>query len=162
MFESDGNISAANTAAIRRKGQLAMLSRNRRQLRGLRRRYVNKGRYAEACNLFAIAWMLYGMFNNDCKQLAALEDDYQELRGFAGSLDLGSVRNAITHRWCVDVTRGANQPARELEAEVKAIVRCLPEEGARNNLEETVVAFAILLQQQWSKKHIRSLSAPQW
>lgn len=142
MFENEGNLSTANTA----EGKASdILARNWRELRVLRGGYVSRARYAEAFDLFSVAWMLYEMFDSECKQLSALEDDYQELKRFASSLNLASPNNAIAHCWCAEVACGADLPARELESELMAIARCLPPEPARDGLEQTVATFALLL-----------------
>ncbi|KIW65495.1 hypothetical protein PV04_07752 [Phialophora macrospora] len=142
MFENGGNPSTANTG----EGKASdMLARHWRELRVVRGGYVNRAHYAEAFDLFSVSWMLYAMFDNDCKQLSALEDDYQELKRFAGSLRLAPPNNAIAHCWCAAVASGADLPAREVESELMAIAKCLPPKPARDGLEQTVATFALLL-----------------
>jgi len=142
MYEDNGKPPVTNSAEGRASD---MLSRNWSGLRALRRQYVCQGRYAEAFDLFSIAWMLYCMFDEDCRRLSGLQTDYQQLKAFAGSINLGSVNNAIAHCWCVAVAQGANLSEHEIEEEIAAIAMCLPPRESRGNLEKLVATFASLL-----------------
>ncbi|PNP79300.1 hypothetical protein FNYG_07376 [Fusarium nygamai] len=154
IFENDGKSEWRKTAEGESQD---MLQRNWAQFRILRGKYCSQARSAESFDLFSVAWMLYEMADRDCQQLSALEDDYNEVKRFAESSDLSSLKKAITHCWCAKVAIDSNLPQEEVESELVAIAMCLPPETCRTGLEHTVAAFASLMAKDWEGETISDL-----